>query len=74
MTDFSFDPYVSTNVTSVFPQRAHLRGQLIGLLRDNRKRVLMGAFLQPNVRGHRADEMKDATRRAASEAPGGPRG
>jgi len=25
------------------------------------------------VRGHRADEMKDATRRAASEAPGGPR-
>jgi hypothetical protein len=27
----------------------------------------------PNVRGHRADEMKDATGSAASEAPGGPR-
>src|SRR5438445_7562052 len=26
-----------------------------------------------NVRGHRADEMKDATVSAASEAPGGPR-
>jgi hypothetical protein len=26
-----------------------------------------------NVRGHRADEMKDATGSAASEAPGGPR-
>jgi hypothetical protein len=27
----------------------------------------------PNVRGHRADEMKGATGSAASEAPGGPR-
>jgi len=30
--------------------------------------------LPPNVRGHRADEMKNATGNAASEAPGGPRG
>jgi hypothetical protein len=27
-----------------------------------------------NVRGHRADEMTEATASAASEAPGGPRG
>jgi hypothetical protein len=27
----------------------------------------------PNVRGHRADEVKDATGSAASEAPSGPR-
>ena len=27
-----------------------------------------------NVRGHRADEMTEMTRYAASEAPGGPRG
>jgi hypothetical protein len=26
-----------------------------------------------NVRGHRADEMNETTRYAASEAPGGPR-
>ena len=32
-----------------------------------------GAHVLPNVRGHRADEMKNATRSAASEAPGGPR-
>jgi hypothetical protein len=32
------------------------------------------ATMQSNVRGHRADEMKIATRSAASEAPGGPRG
>jgi hypothetical protein len=30
-------------------------------------------FVRPNVRGHRAGERKDATRRAASEAPGEPR-
>jgi len=30
-------------------------------------------FVAPNVRGHRADEIKDATRRDASEAPPGPR-
>jgi hypothetical protein len=30
-------------------------------------------IVSANVRGHRADEMRDATRRAASEAPGGPR-
>ena len=29
---------------------------------------------KPNVRGHRADEMKDATGYAASEGPGGPSG
>jgi hypothetical protein len=27
----------------------------------------------PNVRSHRADEMKDPTRRAAPKGPGGPR-
>jgi hypothetical protein len=30
-------------------------------------------FVRPNVRGHRADEIKDATGSAAPEAPGGPR-
>ncbi len=29
--------------------------------------------MMPNVRGHRADEMKNATTSVASEAPGGPR-
>jgi hypothetical protein len=29
--------------------------------------------MHPNVRGHRADGMKDATGSVASEAPGGPR-
>jgi hypothetical protein len=29
--------------------------------------------MRPSVRGHRADEMKDATANAASEAPSGPR-
>ena len=29
--------------------------------------------LRSNVRGHRADEIQDATGSAASEAPGGPR-
>jgi hypothetical protein len=32
-----------------------------------------GSHRDLNVRGHRADEMKDATGSAASEAPGGPR-
>ena len=32
------------------------------------------SVMLPNVRGHRADEMKDPTRNAAPEAPGGPRG
>jgi hypothetical protein len=37
-------------------------------------KVHQASMLPSNVRGHRADEMKDATACAASEAPGGPRG
>src|SRR5258708_34752766 len=38
-----------------------------------RKLPWFGHTKTPNVRGHRADGMKDATGGAASEAPGGPR-
>jgi hypothetical protein len=43
---------------------------------DNRPATLSEGrreFMVPNVRGHRADEMKETIRYAASEAPGGPR-
>jgi len=32
------------------------------------------SFMTPNVRGHRADGIADATGAMASEPPGGPRG
>jgi hypothetical protein len=39
--------------------------------RSNEAMMSSAILLTPNVRGHRADEMKDATTSDASEAPGG---
>src|SRR5258708_6330915 len=46
----------------------HCLWRFVGSVHLSRSR--MRVLLMPNVRGHRADEMKDATRSAASEASG----